>query len=277
MRIFRSRLVIFAALITAVCIGLMLYSGATGKPSFVTRALGAVVVPVQEGVSAVVDGLSDFFGYFYRYSSLVEENARLKEQVNKYQEMEQRYLSAISENTQLRKLTGLAMKYRDFDFEVCQVSSVYRGVAQVGMVLNKGASSGIEEGDVVMTEAGFVGYISTVGPTYSEVVTVLDISFKAEAKISRTKETVIAEGDFDLIDEGRFKLAYLPTDTDIKENDMVETSGYGGVYPAGLVLGRVDRVELDKSGLTCNAVLRPADDILELKWVYVVKDFEVID
>lgn len=277
MKPFRSRLFGFAAGLVAVCLCIMLYTTYTGRPTVIAQGLATVIVPVQNGVSAVLDSVKDFFGYFYRYSSLKEENERLKEQLEEYQQLEQRYLSAINENTQLRKLTGLVEKYSDFQFEICQVASVYRGVAQVGMVLSKGSASGIEQGDAVMTQGGFIGYVSTVGVNYSEVVTVLDISFRAEAKISRTKETVIAEGDFQLLSDGRFKLAYLPNDADIKENDMVETSGYGGVYPQGLILGRVEEVRLDTSGLTSYAVIRPVEDLFNIKWAYVVKDFEVVE
>ena len=191
--------------------------------------------------------------------------------------MEREYLSAINENAQLRRMTGLVEKYSDFEFELCRVSSVYRGVAQTGMVLNKGSLSGIDKGDSVMTDSGLIGYVSAVGPNYSEVVTLLDISFKSEARISRTGETVIAEGDFELSGDGCFKLSYLPRDCDIQPYDIVETSGYGGIYPSGVMLGRVMEIKLDTSGLMSYAVVRPVDDIAQLKWVYVVKDFEVVE
>ncbi|MEA4921636.1 MAG: rod shape-determining protein MreC [Clostridiaceae bacterium] len=277
MKFFRSKLFYFTLAVSILCISLMLYSAATGQPSVLAEGLGAVITPVQGVVSDVVGGVQDFFGYFYRYAALKEENERLKEKLDDYQDLEQRYLSAINENTQLRKLTGLVQKYSDFNFELCQVASVYRGVAQVGMVLSKGSGSGIEQGDAVMTQGGLIGYVSSVGANYCEVVTVLDISFKAEAKVCRTKETVIVEGDFELLRDGRFKLAYLPNDADLKKDDLIETSGYGGIYPQGLILGRVDEIKLDSGGLTSYAVMKPVDDILDLNWVYVVKDFEVVE
>ena len=212
-----------------------------------------------------------------RYAALEEENARLKAEVEEYRQMEQKYMVAINENTELRRLTGLVAKHRDFTFELCQVSSVYRGAAQVGMVLSKGSNAGIEQGDTVMTSGGLVGYVSAVGPNYSEVVTVLDIAFTAEAKISRTRETVIAEGDYELLSDGCLRLSYLPTDCNVQAGDLIETSGYAGIYPQGLILGRVRELGLDFSGLTKYAVVEPVDEITDLKWVYVVKDFEVVE
>lgn len=277
MKFFRTRLFGFILALTLLCAGLMGYSAYTGQPSILSRTLGAVVTPVQNMLSDGFDGVKDFFGYFYRYAALEEENARLKAEIEEYRKMEQKYLVAINENTELRQLTGLAAKHSDFEFELCQVSSVYRGAAQVGMVLSKGENSGIEQGDTVMTSGGLVGYVSSVGPNYCEVVTVLDIAFKAEAKISRTRETVIAEGDYELLADGCLRLSYLPTDCNIVADDLIETSGYAGIYPQGLILGRVRELGLDPSGLTKYAVVEPVDEITELKWVYVVKDFEVVE
>ena len=277
MKIFGSRVFAFILALCLFCAGLMIYQGATGSPSPIASALGTVVTPVQSALSGVIDGVKDFFGYFYRYEALKEENERLEEELSEYREMEREYLSAINENAQLRRMTGLVEKYSDFEFELCRVSSVYRGVAQTGMVLNKGSVSGIDKGDSVMTDSGLIGYVSAVGPNYSEVVTLLDISFKSEARISRTGETVIAEGDFELSGDGCFKLSYLPRDCDIQPYDIVETSGYGGIYPSGVMLGRVMEIKLDTSGLMSYAVVRPVDDIAQLKWVYVVKDFEVVE
>ncbi len=277
MKFFRSRLFSFVLAVTLLCSGLMAWSAYADRPSILSRGLGMMVTPVQNLLSEATDGMRDFFGYFYRYAALEEENARLKAEIEEYRKMEQQYMVAINENTELRQLTGLAAKHRDFTFELCQVSSVYRGAAQVGMVLSKGADSGIEQGDTVMTDGGLVGYVSAVGANYSEVVTVLDIAFKAEAKISRTRETVIAEGDFELLSDGCLRLSYLPTDCNVQEKDLVETSGYAGIYPQGLILGRVRELGLDPSGLTKYAVVEPVDEIAELKWVYVVKDFEVVE
>ena len=277
MKFFRSRLFAFVLAIAVLCVGLMIFSAYSGQPSILSKLLGAAVTPVQQAVSDAIDGVRDFFGYFYRYAALEEENARLKEELEEYRKMEQKYLVAINENTELRKLTGLVAKYSDFDFELCQVSSVYRGAAQVGMVLSRGSAAGIAQGDAVMTDGGLIGYVSSVGVNYCEVVTVLDVSFKAEAKISRTRETVIAEGDFDLLSQGSLRLSYLPTDCNVQEGDLVETSGYGGIYPPGLILGTVRSLGLDASGLTRYAVVEPVDDITSLKWVYVVKSFEVVD
>lgn len=277
MKFFRSRLFVFVLCIVFLCTGLILHSAYSGTSSPITRVIGSVVTPVQNAAAKAFDSVSGFFGYFYRYSSLVEENRRLNEELAEYREMEQKYLNAINENTELRKLTGLKAKYRDFDFELCQAASVYRGSAQAGMVLSKGSSSGIEQGDTVMTKNGMIGYISDLGPGYSEVVTVLDVAFKAEAKVARTRETVIAEGDFELMGDGYFRLSYLSPDCDIKVGDLIETSGYAGVYPQGLILGTVREIKLDSSGLMAYAVVKPAEDISEVRWVYAVKDFEVVD
>ncbi len=272
----RSRLFWFVMAVALLCVGLMIFSAYTGRQSLLTRTIGAAVSPAQGAWASLLDRVSGFFGYFYRYASLVEENEQLKAELDEYRSLEQQYLTAVTENAELRKLTGLVAKYSDLDFELCQVTSVYRGVAQAGMSISRGTSSGLAVGNAVMSRGGMIGYISQIGPNYSEVVTVLDVSFACEAKIVRTKQTVIARGSYDLLGQGRFELAFLDKESDVREGDLVETSGYGGVYPPGLILGRVEEVSLDRGGLTRNAVVAPIDDIFGMEWVYVVKDFEVV-
>ncbi len=277
MNIWRSKLFWFVIALVILSLGLMLFGEVTGKPSIFANALGVITTPLQHAVTGVTDWTTHFFSYFYKYSELEEENARLKEELAEYQKLEAKYYSAINENAQLRKLTGLIEKHSDFEIELCEVTAFAQSVTQSGLVLNKGSSSGIEQGDSVITDTGLVGYVSTVGLNYCEVVTVLDVSFKAACKVARTRETVIAEGDFALMGEGIFKLPYLSNTGDIKKGDIIETSGYGGVFPKGIIVGTVKEVKLEQNGRSSYATLEPVADIGRLSWVYVVKAFEVVE
>ena len=84
MKFFRSRLFAFVLAIAVLCVGLMIFSAYSGQPSILSKLLGAAGTPVQQAVSDTIDGVRDFFGYFYRYAALEEENARLKEELEEY-------------------------------------------------------------------------------------------------------------------------------------------------------------------------------------------------
>ncbi len=276
MKIFRSKPFLFLLGLAAAGCVVMGAVYAFGGPNMISGVMGAVVTPIERGVSALADGVSALFGYFYRYSSLEEENARLKEELNDLREQQRRYLEAISENEQLREMLGLKQKHRHFDLEFSNIVSATGGGYRSGFTIDKGAVDGIEKGDCVVVSEGMVGYVSEVGPNYSEVLTVIDVSVKVGAVLSRTRETAVAEGSLALLPDGRFKLSYLQNDADVKAGDPVETSGYGGLYPQGLLLGTVVDFQPESHGISSYAVIEPVVPLETLKSVFVVKDFEVV-
>ena len=87
----------------------------------------------------------------------------------------------------------------------------------------------------------------------------------------------ILEGDFTLMQEGCLKLGYLPDGAQLVAGDEVLTSGKGGIYPSGLVVGQVEGVFTEPSGMTRYAVIRPRVDLDSLVEVFVIKDFDIIE
>ncbi|MBS5280431.1 MAG: rod shape-determining protein MreC, partial [Butyricicoccus pullicaecorum] len=82
----------------------------------------------------------------------------------------------------------------------------------------------------------------------------------------------IAEGDYALMDEGNLKLAYLDPDSGVVIGDTVETSGRGGVFPKGIMIGTVERVMIEENGMDNYAVIRPFVDPATVTDVYVITD-----
>ena len=85
------------------------------------------------------------------------------------------------------------------------------------------------------------------------------------------------EGDFDLMQQGKLKLSYLPDGAQLVAGDEVLTSGNGDVYPSGLVVGQVEGVFTDPSGLTRYAVITPEVQLDELVEVFIIKEFDIVE
>ncbi|ODU58109.1 MAG: rod shape-determining protein MreC [Clostridium sp. SCN 57-10] len=264
------------AIIVASCL-FMLGAYVLGGPNFVSDLLGSVVTPLQRGVGAAADAVTDFFGYFHRYDELKAENEALRAKLTEYEHAQLDYDLAISENELLRDMLKLNRRHKDFVCEPCKVVSASGGQYRSSFTIDRGSLAGIEVGDSVVTNEGLVGYVSEVGLSYAQVLTVLDVSVKVGATVSRTREAVVAEGDLTLLGEGKFKLSYLKNDADVKPGDLVETSGYGGMYPKGLLLGRVLEFKPEAHGISSYAVLEPVVPLNELRSVFVVKDFTIVD
>lgn len=145
------------------------------------------------------------------------------------------------------------------------------------LTLNKGTSLGVEAGDCVIDECGnLVGVVSQAGTNWSTVLTLVDTDTSLGAQIFRTKDLGIARGDFSLMGEKRLRLEYLPADRAPLAGDVVVTSGLGGYYPSGLVIGSVEEVQVDDSGAASYAILAPAADLDALTEVFVIKSFEIV-
>lgn len=276
MKLNYKKIIAFAVAILVVCCGTMLAAALNpGAPTWLSSGVGAVITPLERGVSAVGDKISGFFGYFYRYDALEAENQALREELETYQRLENLFFEAINENEELRKLTGIREKHADFQCELAAVVSTIDIGIHSSFTINKGSLVGIEAGDCVITDAGLVGYIGEVGPNFSTVITVLNIRFQATALNTRTRETLVAQGNFDFAPKGLLKLSWLDHNANILVNDTIVTSGSAN-YPPNLTIGTIREFAVEDHGISSYATIEPAVDFTRLTDVFVVTDFEVV-
>ena len=250
-----------------------LFSAATGRPSVLRSVTGAIVTPLQKGVSSATDWLSDLFGYFYRYDDLQLENQQLKQKIQEYEKLEIEYNAAIKENDALREAAGVKAKRAEFSLELCSVVSVTGKGFESAITLDRGSISGIESGDCVITGDGLVGFVDTVGLNHCVVKTVIHVDFSSSASVSRTREVVVTGGSFELASDGLLKVSYLENDADVRPGDVILTNG--GAYPPDLIIGRVEEFRQESHGISSYASVRPAVDLDQLSTVLVVKEFQV--
>lgn len=272
-----KKLIALAVAIFVVCCGTMLASAlGGGRPTVFSSILGAVVTPLEQGVSFVGGKVSDFFGYFHRYDDLLAENEKLQEELNRLQRLENMFFEAINENEELRKLTEIREKHSDFQCELAAVVSTVDLGIHSSFTINKGSLVGIEPGDCVITDAGLVGYVDQVGPNFSTVITVLNIKFQATALNTRTRETLVAQGNFDFAPKGLLKLSWLDHSANIMPRDTIVTSGSNN-FPPNLTIGTIREFAVEDHGISSYATIDPAVNFHKLTNVFVVKEFEVIN
>ena len=107
-----------------------------------------------------------------------------------------------------------------------------------------------------------------------QILTLVDTDTSLGAQVFRTGDLGVAQGDFSLMGENRLRLDYLPADCDLLGGDLVVTSGLGGFFPAGLVIGSVEELQMDDSGASSYAILAPAVDFSSLQQVVVIRSFD---
>ena len=182
------------------------------------------------------------------------------------------------ENEQLRELLDLQAKRRDFVFESAKVTARSSTNWDSTLTIGKGSSAGLEVNDCVITETGtLVGVVSEVGLNWSKVSTLINTDIEIGGQVTRTYSAGILEGDFTLMSQGKLKLSYLPDGAQLVAGDEVVTSGKGDVFPSGLVVGTVEAVFTDPSGMNRYAVVEPDVDLDSLVEVFVIKSFDIVE
>lgn len=270
--IFTTRLLTVILLIAAVCLGLAAYTGAAGQDSPVSAAVGTVLSPLQKGVSVVTNKVGHLVDHFQNYDEMEAENKQLREKVAELEQQVRDAQVALDENERLRVLTGLVEANPTFRYDMAEVIARSPGQWATTISIDKGSLAGVSENDLVVTAEGMVGYVSMVAPTYSKVTTVLDTNMHAGALVTRTRESGIAQGDYELMGSGMLRLSYLGKDSDVVIGDTVQTSGEGGIFPKGIMIGTVERVMIEENGMDNYAVIRPFVDPATVTDVYVITD-----
>ena len=265
-----------AAVIAAVvCIVIAVYSGISGNSSPAANAGGTVLLPAQRAVTHMAVKVADTYNKFFRYDELVAENESLRQQVTELTGQLEDAQAAVSENEDLRAMLGVAERSTEFTYAGAEV--VGRTLDEWSRVLtiDAGSADGLEKNDCVVTAQGMVGYISELSDHAAQVTTIIDSNMSAAARLVRTGEIAVAEGDYQLMADGKLKLSYLSKDADVVVGDTVQTSGSGGLFPKGLGLGTVESIQTESDGMTNYAVITPLVDVTSLTHVYIITDVAV--
>ena len=104
----------------------------------------------------------------------------------------------------------------------------------------------------------------------------VDTDTSLGARVYRTQDIGIANGDFALMERGQLRLDSLPVSSQLLEGDLIVTSGLGGYLPPDLVIGSVSSLQADDSDTAVYAVLTPAADLGSLTEVCIIKSFEIV-
>lgn len=147
------------------------------------------------------------------------------------------------ENEWYAKILGLHEQHSDYTFASGKVIAVDPLSPFGNFTINAGTKSGIAVGDPVITAEGLVGLVSEVSFTSCKVRTILDVNTKASAMISRNGNTAITGGAPPLAEKGLLRLNTLEKSSGAAIGDIVVTSGRGGVFPEGLLIGENHRGE----------------------------------
>ncbi len=258
----------------ALFAGIMIYA-AVSSSNLVSSALGTVLSPIQKVSNSISSWVSSRIDMLVNAGDYYRENARLREEISSLTAQMADYIETKQENEHLREMVGLAEASEGIEFsEPCTVIGRTANDVFGSFFIDKGTKDGIKVNDPVVTKDGLAGFVSEAEYTYSKVTTVISNDISIGVYCVRTGETGVTQGSYALAEDKLMRMIYIPLDCAMTEGDIIITSGYSGIVPKGLVVGRVDKTEIAENGLSRRAEVFPAIDCDKLKTVYVIVDFE---
>ncbi|MCD7929269.1 MAG: rod shape-determining protein MreC [Clostridiales bacterium] len=238
------------------------------------NVIGVVSSPFQRVAASFTGWVEGVYDYAFRYEQLVEENEALQQELSEVRSELREAQDAQAENEDLRNALGLVEEKTDLTLMDVTVTEGKASSWESTLTISKGSNAGIAVNDCVITGTGYlVGVVQEVGTNWATLITILDPSISVSATVYRTGDTLMLESDLSLMTEGKCKLTYLSADAVFISGDEVLTSGANGTYPSGLVVGYIESVETEPSGLERYAVVTPAADFDNLSTLFVVTDF----
>jgi rod shape-determining protein MreC len=204
-------------------------------------------------------------GYFYLVG-VRRENAVLQRQLEEYKQREVRFQEAQQALTRLEALLDLK---RQVALPVigARVIAYDPTLWSRSAIINQGKAQGVQEGLPVLAPQGIVGRIVVVYPEYSKVMLIVDRKSGADAMVQRTRIRGMLKGK----GGNRCSLEFVPKSADVQVGDLVLASGLVGLYPKGLVFGKVTAANKKNPGVFQEIEVTPNVDLSTLEEVLVVK------
>ncbi len=261
-------------IVVAVLIVLSVNSVRGGRAGLLKNTDGALKAPVQKAATALLDWVEGVYGYLYEYDRLVEENNALRAENAELREANRNYSELEAENERLRALFDWSEKRSDLVLEAAKIVAWDPSNYTSAFTISKGAKSDIALGDCVVTEYGaLVGQVIELGDDWATVRTIIDVDMDVGALVGADSYAGVITGEFSLMKQGLTRITYLASGAHIFQKDEVLTSGKGGSFPAGLLIGDVSAVMTESGGQVTYGIVTPACDVSRLSQVFIIKEF----
>lgn len=266
---FKMLLVIFAVLVS----GVFFAAVSRNASSPLASAVGTVFSPLQRLSSVISENLGEVSASFRSSTLYRAEIVELEKELEAYRKQLADYNEMKKKVDAYEEFYGIKQKNKDYEF--CYGSVISKDVADAydSFVLNTGSGDGVSVGDPVIYGEYVVGIVKKVNFNTCVVYSVLDPRVNIGAFESGTKEYGYVSGDASLFNNGLSKLYGLDASTSIVKGGIVCTSGAGGVFPGGLIIGEVLAVKSDEVTSAYYAEIKPfcvPDDVTD---VFVITSF----
>ncbi|MFQ5801981.1 MAG: rod shape-determining protein MreC [Candidatus Methylomirabilales bacterium] len=232
---------------------------------FLKRILLESVSPFLKATTYVKDSVADIWGNYVDLRSVRQENLRLNKEIEAYQTRLRVLEEAGRENRRLHTLLDLR-ESKPFRFVAGRVVGQDTTNWFHSLLIDRGTRHGLERHRAVVTPGGLVGQVVEVGPFSAQIQLIADPVSSVGVLLETSRVTgLLAGAQF-----GRLRIKYLPILAEVRVGEVVMTSGLGGVYPKGIMVGKVVAVDKRSGALFQEATVEPSIDFSRLEEVLVI-------
>jgi len=237
--------------------------------SFIEQVFVEVLTPVQLGLGNLLSGGSFYFDRYFSLLDTKDENERLTQENRDLKILVNELEYDREENIRLKSLMSFVANV-EYKKVLARVISLGNSGHYFSLRINKGINEGISKNDVVINADGLVGVVVFTSLNYSEISTVLDFANRVDVLDQRSRVHGVMRGDRN----NKCLVKFVKKGEDVQKNDLLQTSGMGAVYPKGIKVGKVIRVEVQESDLTKKIIVEPNVNFGQLEEVIILTKVE---
>jgi len=263
-------------ILTILCTGMMLVTFGTdvfNRP--LNAVVGYVIVPFQRGISKMGGWLSSRSEELVQIRTLLDENARLREEIAALTEENTLLQQDKYELNRMRELVALDEQYGEYDKVGARIIGRDSGNWYSSFVIDKGSDDGLAVDMNVIAGGGLVGRITSVGPNWARVTSIISDNVNVSAMTLSTEDNLTVTGDLKLMADNCITFSQLvDSQNKVVEGDKVVTSDISDKYLPNILIGYINTINKDNNNLTKSGMITPAVDFEHLSEVLVITDLK---
>lgn len=263
-------------IITAVCSLTMLITfGVNTFNGPLNGVVGYTIVPFQEGISSMGRWANQRKNEIVQIRTLLDENTKLKEQVAQLTEENTILQQDKYELHKLQTLFQLDEQYGAYEKVGARIIARDAGNWYSSFLIDKGSKDGLKEDMNVVADGGLVGRISSVGPNWARVLSVISDDSNVSGMTLATEDNLIVSGDLKEMADGCIVFTKLiDSQNKVVVGDKVVTSNISDKYLPNILIGYISEIKKDSNNLTKSGLLIPVVDFEHLSEVLVIVDMK---
>ncbi|MDV4149983.1 rod shape-determining protein MreC [Clostridium sp. AL.422] len=267
----KNKLAVTVIVLSVAFLGIIIYTMNKESKDAVSSGVGSAINPLQKVVYTINDKIKGSLDFLLNFSKVKDENEELTKENVELKNKLLEYDKLKEENDRLREVLNFKNSKSNYDYIGTEIIGYSGESFSQGYIIDKGENDGLKKDMVVISDKGLVGQVTSTGSNWAIVESLLNENIAVSVMVNSTRETSgILKGYVTRTNDGLTKVTNLPLDSEIKEGDVIVTSGLGQIYPKEIRIGEVISIETDEIKVMKTAIVKPYVDFNKLEELFVI-------